>query len=308
MSDSPDSITDLAVHALREAGAVGVVPTPLDAVGGALQYGPPEDLFPPDVPAGLMAAVLRLAGKVLGAVALPERVLYLDRDQPPGRQRFHHGHELGHIAIPWHNEAYYGDDYWTLDPETRVQLEDEANRFSIALLFQGGGYAKEAADYRFGLATPLELSDRWGTSRHVAIRHYVQSHDRACAVLLIGRIPVLSRSGPAVKVLNGFESSKWARRYGRILDAVPWVLPVAEWDLAADALSAIQGLALDAVAEGEVAISLPEGARRLRYQVTSNTYNAFALLYEPHRMELGQRVRPVWTPPTAPRTMPHRLG
>lgn len=250
MADGPDSITDLAVRALREAGALGVVPTSLDAVGAALRYGPPEELFPPDVPAGLMAAVRRLAGKILGAVALPERVLYLDGDQPRGRRRFHHGHELGHIAIPWHEDAYYGDDHRTLDPDTRVQLEDEASRFSVALLLQAGAYAKEAADFRFGLATPLELSGRWATSRHLAIRHYVQSHGRACALLLIGRIPVSSRSGPAVKVLNGFGSAKWIRQHGPVLDSVPRVLPVAEWQLAADALTATHRLTLDAVAEG----------------------------------------------------------
>ena len=150
--------------ALVAAGALGKIPTPLDDVAAALNLSSPEDLYDlADVPPGLAARVRRLVGKVAGAFAVRERVVYLDYTQPVPQQRFTHGHELGHRALLWHDSAYYCDDKYTLDPHTRDELEAEANAFSAELLFNLDTFTDQAHASRPGLAPALELADTFGT-------------------------------------------------------------------------------------------------------------------------------------------------
>src|SRR6266567_3326658 len=139
--------------ALQAAGVLGVIPTPLDEVGAALKLATPQDLFDlGDVPPELARRLRRLAGKVKGAFAVRERVIYLDPEQRPSQRRFVHGHEFGHDALPWHAEAYYGEDCQTLDPDTRDELEAEANAFSADLLFNMDAFTDRAHSSKPGLA------------------------------------------------------------------------------------------------------------------------------------------------------------
>jgi hypothetical protein len=140
-------IRTLASRALRQGGVLGQIPTPLDEVTAAANLAPPEPLWDGNVaelPSGLQRVVRKLRGVVLGAAALRERTIYLDRSLSEPKQRFNHGHELGHSLLPWHRAAYHGDDRFTLAPETHEQLEQEASRFAAELLFQLDGFTNMA--------------------------------------------------------------------------------------------------------------------------------------------------------------------
>ena len=85
--------------------ALGTIPTPLDDVAAALGLSTPQDLYDlADVPPALAARVRRLAGKVAGAFAVRDRVVYLDSTQPVPQQRLTQGHELVHRALQWHDD------------------------------------------------------------------------------------------------------------------------------------------------------------------------------------------------------------
>ena len=283
--------------ALLAADALGAIPTPLDDVAAALDLSSPEDLYQlADLPAGLATRVRRLVGKVAGAFAVRERVVFLDRAQPLPQLRFVHGHEIGHRALPWHEDAYYGDDQYTLDPDTQHELEAEANAFSAELLFNLDEFTDRAHASRLGLAPALELADTFGASRRASIRRYVEDAPRACALLVLGRYLVHPDGRPSMKVLRGIESNDFRKRHGAIADIMPKTLPLDESQLARDAHTALRGLTAVPVLAGNLAVT--DGrceTVRLDYELYSNTYCTLVLLWPHRRLVLGRQIRAEWS-------------
>ena len=94
--DRRDHVARYARGTLQAAGVLGVIPTPLEEVATALKLTTPQELFElGDVPPDLARRLRRLFGKVRGAFAVRERVIYLDHEQPPPQRRFVYGHEEG---------------------------------------------------------------------------------------------------------------------------------------------------------------------------------------------------------------------
>jgi hypothetical protein len=289
-ADDPslESIRRLARGALRQADVDGVVPVPIERVAEALRFAPPLDLFDlGGMPEGLLARVAMLKDKVLGALDMREHVIYLDRDQAPVRQRFHLGHELGHDVLPWHREAYYGDDRYTLNPQTKIELEAQASRFSVELLTGVDAFARQAAHYRLGLGAPLELALEWELSRAATIRHYVESHAGRCGLLKIGRFAGVGR----VKVLAAHESARFRSRYGPLSDLVPDWIVKDDGELGAMAYEMITTHMADPVVGGTDRLA---DDLTFDFEMTSNGYAVFVLVMERQRIRLGRRVRPTW--------------
>lgn len=290
-------VAQYARGALAAAGAAGVVPTPLDDVTRALALTDPEDLYGlADVPPSLLTRMGRLAGKVLGAFAVNERTIYIDRAQKWERQRFTHGHELGHQGLPWHGASYYADDRHTLDPDTHLQLEAEASAYSAELLFNGHLFTERAHSSRLGLAGALALADKFETSRAAAIRRYVEDSPRPCALVVFGRYVVHPNGNRSLKVLNVVESVSFADKYGSAATLIPTTVSIADAGLAADACTALAGQAAAPVLSGQhVLLDSRRGAVTLNYEVYSNTYSAFALLFPKKRATLQRRVSAAWS-------------
>jgi hypothetical protein len=297
-ADRRAHVAHYARGALLAADALGRIPTPLEDVTAALQLASPLDLFDlGDVPPGLGQRLRRLAGKVLGIFAVRERVIYLDHTQHPAQRRFTHGHEAGHRGLPWHDDAYYCDDHRTLDPDTHAELEAEASVFSAELLFNLDAFTDRAHATAPGLAPALQLADVFDTSRHAAIRRYVEASPRPCALLVLGRFLVYPDGRRSLKVLRGLESVTFRDRYGPITSCLPATLPVDELPLARDALTALRGQAATPVLAGSVTtIDSRRGAVQLDYEVYSNAYQAFVLLLPRHRVTLTRPVRALWRP------------
>lgn len=290
-------VAQYARGALAAAGATGVVPTPLDDVTRALSLTSPLDLYQlGDIPKSLRDRMSKLAGKVLGAFALNERTIYIDRTQKWERQRFTHGHELGHRGLPWHAASYYADDHRTLDPDTHLQLEAEASAFSAALLFNDALFTDRAHSSRLGLALPLELADVFETSRQAAIRRYVEDSPRACALVVLGRFVVHPNGRPSLKVLNVLESPSFRERYGPAAALFPTTVAIEGAGLASDAQAALAGRGETPVLNGQhVLLDSRRGSVTLNYEVYSNTYFAFGLLYPKKLAALQRRVTTAWT-------------
>jgi len=288
-------VAQYARGALAAASAAGVVPTPLDDVTRALALTDPQDLYGlADVPPSLLKRMSRLAGKVVGAFAVKERTIYIDRTQAWERQRFTHGHELGHQGLPWHAASYYADDHHTLDPDTHLQLEAEASAYSADLLFNGGEFTERAHSSR--LAMPLALADEFETSRQAAIRRYVEDSPRPCALIVFGRYLVHPNGNRSLKVLNVIESATFTEKYGAAAALVPTTVAIGEAGLAADAYRALTGRGETPVLDGQhVLLDSRRGTVTLNYEVYSNTYFAFGLLYPRQRVTLQGRVSAAWT-------------
>lgn len=294
-------VAQYARGALVAAGASGVIPTPLADVTRALALTDPQDLYGlADLPPSLRKRMSRLAGKVVGAFAVKERTIFIDRSQAWERQRFTHGHELGHQGLPWHAASYYADDHHTLNPDTYLQLEAEASAYSAELLFSGREFTDRAHSSRLGLALPLGLADEFQTSRQAAIRRYVEDSPRPCALIVFGRYLVHPNGKRSLKVLNVIESATFTEKYGSAAALVPTTFVIGEAGLAADAYTALTGHGEAPVLDGQhVLLDSRRGTVALNYEVYSNTYFAFGLLYPRQRMTLQRRVSAAWTTKSA---------
>lgn len=291
-----EHVSRYARGALIAASAQGVVPTPLDTVRQALDLHEPEDLLHlEEAPAGLLRRIRALTGKVLGALDVRERVVLIDRSQSAERQRFSLGHELGHAGLPWHRDAYFADDHRTLDPDVQAELEAEANAFSADILFNLGEFADRAHSSRLGLAAAIEMADVFQTSRRAAIRRYVEDSPRSCALLVLGRFVVRPAGQPAMKVLRAIDSETFRREFGPASALFPLSFPIGEGELGGTAYSALRGSLEGPIGSGEhVLLDSARGSRVLHYEVFSNTYAVFVLLYPSRRSILRKRVRLEW--------------
>jgi hypothetical protein len=287
-----ERIRTYARGVLERAEVTRVVPTPLDVVTESLNLHPVQDFF--DLASalpGLLAKIQRLKRKVLGAIALRERTVYVDLSQPRVKARFTHGHELGHRVLRGHHE-YFGDDAGTMRPDVHDLLEAEANQFSAELLFQAEMFSEIADDSRFGLGVAIELADRFETSMHAAIRRYVESSGRACGLAMFGHFLVHPNGVPSMKVLYASESVKFAERYGPLGASLPTTFPIA-CGLGSDALAAMRGRIADGlVTDGSVMLEdTRRGAVEMNYEVFSNSFFSFALIAPKVRVRVPARVK-----------------
>lgn len=296
-ADVQGAVRPLADRALHAADAYGTLPTPLDDVQAALTAQPTRDLFDiADLPRGLLDIARRLRGKILGALDLRQKVVYIDREQASPRHRFAQAHEIGHLAIPWHADAYFGDDHFSLEQTTSLGLEAEANAFAADLIFQGDRFLRAASDYRLGLDAPLALTEEWGASRHAAIRRYVEYNPRACGVLLIGRYVSQRDEGTAVKVIDSFESPTFRIRHGVLKNQVPLWLADKRSGIARDALALMRGDADEPVIAGSEIFVIRGEQRHFSYELTWTGWLTFALIFDRPRVQGFKRVKTLWVP------------
>jgi IrrE N-terminal-like domain len=168
-------IAALCADALRRSGALGVLPTPLEAVH-ALAGVALERLH--------VAAPLR--ERLLGAVWFEERALFVRAGQSAARRRFTEAHETVHLLCPWHAAALRTDTAAELS-SLAAGVEAEANYGAGRLIFQGDAFAREAAAHERSLRTPFALAGVYGASRHAAAYHYAESHREPVALVVAGR-------------------------------------------------------------------------------------------------------------------------
>jgi|GEM_PF-1812073 len=197
-------------EALRGAGALGTLPTPLEAL--APVAGVRERLRVEKLPA---RDDIRdeLRERLLGAVWFEQRALFLDERQSLPRRRFTEAHELVHLLCPWHEAVLRLDTAAELFGELSRGIEAEANFGAGQLIFQGGTFAAAARAHERSLRTPFALAAEYGASRHAAAHHYVESHGEPLALLVAGRWPAADGCLP---VFRGVESASFAQRFGRL--------------------------------------------------------------------------------------------
>jgi hypothetical protein len=190
-------IAALCADALRRSGALGVLPTPLEAV---------HELAGVELERLPVAAPLR--DRLLGAVWFEERALFVRSGMSAARRRFTEAHETVHLICPWHAALLRADTAAELSPFA-AGLEAEANYGAGQLIFQGGRFAREAAAHERSLRTPFALAGAYGASRHAAAYHYVETHRDPLALVVAGRWPDASGRLPVWRTVA---SPAFARR------------------------------------------------------------------------------------------------
>ncbi len=276
---------------LRRAGVVGVVPTPLDIVGQAA--GIEEVLDVGALPPKLLAKKPSFLRRVVGALVYSEEIAFVDRSTSASRGRFIEAHEISHRALAWHRGSHELrlDDEGRISRDTEEELEGEANHGAAHLLFQGVRFNDEALGYEVSLRAPLLLADRWGTSIHAAIWHYVEYHPDPVALAVAGS---MTRANGTVPIWSVLESNTFRRRYGPFAG---W-FPTAALSLGATPDVAPLGQIAHRARQGEDLPSI-ELRQILHGSVTKFTAEAFFnqrslfLMVRPksRRLSLGRGIR-----------------
>ncbi|WP_372968366.1 ImmA/IrrE family metallo-endopeptidase [Microbacterium sp.] len=225
MTSTPElphvQIRKAARAAMRAAGIDPETPLPIPladiATAAGLERAMLVDIADePDLPPSLRGVLAKISGRVLGALAPPERRIYVDTTQPAARVRFTEAHEIGHDALPWHRDAYRGDNEHTLHRDTESALEAEANAFAAEVLFGLERFSEQADGYRPSLDVPLALTADWGTSAHATVRRYAETSRHELALVMTGVRPITLGGAQHVPIWNTFESLSFVKRFGHI--------------------------------------------------------------------------------------------
>jgi len=111
-----EEIKAQAARIVREAGVEGLIPTPLETIASSLGY-----------------LSLAFDGKadVAGAIDHGQRHIFVNKNDPPTRQRFTLAHELGHAVL--HSGENLIDYRRNLEG-SNDRKEVEANKFAAEVL------------------------------------------------------------------------------------------------------------------------------------------------------------------------------
>ncbi len=205
-------IEGIVERALRESGALGVLPTPLEELRGVagIRAVEPVDALPEGVRTG--------GREVLGAVWFEARTVYVEPSQAAPRRRFTEAHELVHALCPWHAAVLREDTEASLFRPVAEAIEAEANAGAGMLIFQGAAFAERAAGVSASIGPALGLAGVHGASRHATLHHFVATHAEPLALLTVGRFP---RRDGSLPVWRSVESRAFARRHGQACGHYP---------------------------------------------------------------------------------------
>lgn len=218
-----------AERALREAGALGVFPTPVRHIMDVAKVTEiEEDVLNPSFIAklrGSVSGVLKKAlGKVQGIFHAIAGLVYLDQSLYELRKKFVRLHEAAHGFLPWQRPMYalVEDCENALDPDTADLFDREANTFASEVLFQLDAFRDLAEEQPFGIWTPVKLARQFDASLYASIRQYVAKNWRCCAVLILnppeftegpGFRATFRRVVPSPLFAQTFGSNLWKQVY-----------------------------------------------------------------------------------------------
>ncbi len=142
---------------------------------------------------GFLKKVVKIAAESLekikkiirAAIIIPESVVLIDTDLHPAKKPFGQSHELGHHTIPEHKEIFYVCSEHDLDPQTRAEMEFEANTFASELLFPTPLMDSIYKNYPVSMDTILYLANLSHASIHSSAIEYVRDCDKECCLLTL---------------------------------------------------------------------------------------------------------------------------
>jgi hypothetical protein len=213
-----------AERALREAGALGVFPTPVEQIMAVARVTEvTEDVLSNGLidklraAAGLAGGLLKRAvSKVMGLFHASAGLIYLDQALIAVKKRFIRLHESGHGFMPWQRPMYalVEDCEKALDPQAADLFDREANVFASEVLFQLDTFRDIAADKPFSIWTPINMAKEFDASLYASIRQYVSKNHRACAVVVLNMPELVVGHGFRCSLRRPIQSSSFTDMFG----------------------------------------------------------------------------------------------
>jgi Zn-dependent peptidase ImmA (M78 family) len=272
-------IENIVLEYLQRSNSIGVFPTPVKKI---LEYSNLhfekdidlsriDDVFFENYSYETKIQFLNSFGLVRGFLDRKDGKIYLDKSQNKNRQNFVLLHEIGHGVLPWQNLVYeFLDNDSSLDENTILEFEHEANYFASSILFQAHIFQEEAQKLMFGLKSALSLSKKFGASTHATLRKYVETSALRCGLLVLENI---TKKGirPSCTKKDLFLSNPFTSTFGdlNIPDEFGYT-----WAFTKDYYFGKKYHEI-----GEINLETHNGNVDFRYHFFNNTFNAFVLLF-----------------------------
>lgn len=211
-----------AERALRDAGALGILPTPVNNI---LEVARVEEVPEPVLSESFIAKMRTKAGaslkralsKIRGLFHASAGLIFLDQTLHAVKKRFVRLHEAGHGFLPWQRTMYavVEDCDKSLDPEAAELFDREANVFASEVLFQLDTFREMALAQPFSIWVPIRLSKKFNASIYSSIRNYVSKSDRCCAVIVTEMPEISPDDGFRATLRRAVQSPTFTERFGR---------------------------------------------------------------------------------------------
>ncbi len=214
-----------AERALREAGALGVIPTPIDRIMAAARVEEvKEDVLNPDfidklrtkaVKAG--QSVKKAITKVLGLFHASDGLVFINQSLMLVKKQFVRLHESAHGFLPWQRPMYaiVEDCERAIEATTAELFDREANVFASEVLFQLDTFHERAESEKFEIWTPVGLAKDFNASNYSAIRQYVSKNTKACAVVVLNMPEIVADDGFRATLRRAVQSEKFTQLFGQ---------------------------------------------------------------------------------------------
>lgn len=279
---TPEQLKVIRKHAdriLREAGAHGRFPTPVDELIEAAKLSVEQEVsldgsFLRRMYHRVTDPIKHAVDKILGLFDSRQRTIYLDHTAHPSKKVFLKLHETGHGYLPHQRKmfAFIEESNATIDADVRDEFDREANVFASEVLFQLSRFTEDAADCEFGIATPVELSKRFGASCYAAIRRYVATNRRACAVLVLNKPAYEVGNGWSATLRRAFQSADFTIQFGQ----ATWPDSYRPEDVLTSVIATHQGFSSPQVV---LLRDLNNDTRRCVVESFNSSYQVFVFLY-----------------------------
>ena len=217
-------VREEAERALREAGALGIFPTPIPQIMAVAKVEEVrEDVLNPNFVDKLRAkaeqagqAVRRALTKVIGLFHASAGLVFISKTLVEVKKRFVSLHEAGHGFMPWQRPMYalVEDCEKALDGSTAELFDREANVFASEVLFQLDTFRDMAEAEPFEIWTPVKLARRFNASNYAAIRQYVSKSSRACAVVVLDMPELVAGAGYRAALRRAVQSNQFTQLFG----------------------------------------------------------------------------------------------
>lgn len=205
---------------------------------------------------------------IKAALLIKDKIVLIDTELHPKKKPFGKAHELGHHAIPEHREILYVCSEHDLNPQTRREMEFEANVFASEILFPSPLMDSIYKDYPVSMETILQLANLSHASFHSAAIRYVVTSDKECCLLIL-ETDSIDEENEGLRLKRQIYSKSWWKKYGNLIRRDQFF--PANHNLS---LIVFSGNA-EAIVKNTVRV------RDLKFQVHTfyNNYNVFALLF-----------------------------
>jgi len=271
--DSSTNVTEEVRRLLRAAGVKDELPTPKERILACQRLVETGELDLAEYEATLAETARdffhRAASKIIGIFDRRTQIIYVDPHTHDSRKLFVTYHEVTHSILGWQHIDLTQEDDKTLRPDCEELFEAEANYGAADILFQCERFESEARDYEVSLESTFHLADRYNSSRHAALRRFVERSNRPCALLVL--TPTQREYSDGQKsyyVVYCIRSDSFIAEFGDELDLI-FINP--SHDI---------GKVLNNGQDGEAVLSDSRGfQRRCAVQVFYNSYKTFAMVY-----------------------------